>query len=243
MTFLRQVQNLLERTYEGTGINLEDCLVGRQRCLELSRLAGPAAVELSLDGRTFLRMVRGRLYLAIYYHPWVIRELERHPPFMELSSRNIEALIVFLEEVNHAVHAALRFLENRLDTASENAMRDLELQARVDTYLSLELIGSALRRRHRLTRRQRGWLRRCLFEGESFHYQSPVLQHRYREANRLGLRVACHLDRLTSRRRIDFIRRFRSLGYDEKRRCIENRSVRTSKTGKKFSCGLPVPRG
>ncbi len=84
MTFLRQIQDLMERTYAPTGGNLEECLIGRKRYNELTRLAGMAQ-DLSEDGRTFLRMVNGHLYLGIYFHPWVIEALENHHPLMELS--------------------------------------------------------------------------------------------------------------------------------------------------------------
>ena len=222
MTLLRQIQNLLERTYTPTGINLEDFLIGRQRCTELTHLAGPMARDLSVDGRTFLRVINGHLYIAIYYHPWVIQILEQHPPFAELSGKNIRALIVFLEELNHAVHAALRFLEHRLQIESESLMCDLELQAKVDTYLSLKLIGTALRKRRRLTKKHERWLQSCLFKSESFQYQHGVLRYRYRETNRLALRLARHLDQLKPSRRIAFIRQFRPLSFEQKRACIQS---------------------
>ncbi len=222
MTLLRQIQNMLERTYAPTGINLEDFLIGRQRCVELTRLAGPMARDLAMDGRTFLRLVNGHLYVAIYYHPWIIQSLEQYPPFTELSTKNIRPLIVFLEELNHAVHAALRFLEHRLQIESESQLCDLELQAKVDTYLSLKLIGTALRKRRRLTKRHERWLQNCLFKSQSFQYQHSVLRYRYRETNRLGLRLARHLDQLKPARRIAFIRRFRPLSFEQKRACIQS---------------------
>jgi hypothetical protein len=220
VTFLSQIQKLLERTYSSTGINLEECLIGRQRCLELSMLAGPESKQLSLEGRTFLRVSEGRLYLAIYYDPSVITALEEHHPLTEISHENIRPLIVFLEELNHAVHAALLFTEERLKINSESFLCDLELQARIDTYLILELIVSVLQRRQSLTQRQRQWLQRCVFQLESFQYEDKKLRNRYSEANRLGLRLALYLDGLNPLERAEYIREFRYKPFHKKRSLI-----------------------
>ncbi len=221
MSFLHQIQMLLERTYAATGVNLEECIVGRQRCMELTALAGASAIGLSMEGRTFMRVVDGRLHLAIYYHPHVITALERHPPFQELNAENIHPLIVFIEELNHAVHAALHFLENQRLFETEAFLCDLELQARVDTWLALELIAAALRKRRRPTTRQRSWLKRCVFGMESFHYRNARMRWRYREANRLGLRLVEHLESAHSEDRVRLIRRFRTLDFESKRSTIE----------------------
>jgi len=39
-TLFSEIQRLFERTYTQVGINLEDCLIDRQRCGQLSRAAG-----------------------------------------------------------------------------------------------------------------------------------------------------------------------------------------------------------
>src|SRR3989338_7399804 len=99
MTFLRQIQNVFERTYASTGVNLEEFVISRRRCAELSRLAGPDLREFSGEGITFLRVADGRLRLAIYYHPSVIARLEQDHPLAVLNEENIRPLIVFLEEL------------------------------------------------------------------------------------------------------------------------------------------------
>ena len=49
-TLFSEVQRLFERTYANVGINLEDCLIDRTRCRQLTRLAGAAAdVDMTLE--------------------------------------------------------------------------------------------------------------------------------------------------------------------------------------------------
>ena len=40
---------------------------------------------------------------------WLIDQLEQHDPRASLCDRNIRSLIMFVEEINHALHAALQF--------------------------------------------------------------------------------------------------------------------------------------
>src|SRR5439155_23321347 len=105
----REIQNLFERTYATVGINLEDCLIDRRHCGQLSRLAGASARELSELARTFLRRSDDQLYVGIYYSHWLIDQLEKHDPREGLCDANIRSLIAFVEEINHALHAALQF--------------------------------------------------------------------------------------------------------------------------------------
>ena len=92
-TLFSQIQQLFERTYAQVGINLEDCLIDRARCTQLSKLAGASARELSELARTFLRRTDDRLYVGIYFSSWLIEQLERHDPRAGLSDRNIRSLI------------------------------------------------------------------------------------------------------------------------------------------------------
>ena len=136
-TLFSQIQKLFERTYAQVGINLEDCLIDSPRCAQLSILAGKTARELSELARTFLRAADDQLYVGIYYSRWLIEQLERHDPRAGLSDLNIHSLITFVEEINHALHAALQFKNGAREIASEDFARNLELQAQVDTYLVL----------------------------------------------------------------------------------------------------------
>src|SRR5580692_9584728 len=134
-TFFSEVQRLFERTYAAVGINLEECLIDRARCSQLTKLAGASARELSELARTFLRTSDDRLYVGIYYSKWLIEQLERNDPRGGLSNSNIRSLIMFVEEINHALHAALQFKAGLRRIDSEDFARNLELQGLVDTYL------------------------------------------------------------------------------------------------------------
>ena len=76
------IQRLFEQTYATVGVNLEDCLIDRHRCGQLSRLAGATARELSDLARTFLRRVGDRSddrYLLLALAHRAARE-KRSPP-------------------------------------------------------------------------------------------------------------------------------------------------------------------
>src|SRR5438094_7076699 len=162
-TLFSQIQKLFERTYAQVGINLEDCLIDRTRCAQLSILAGKSARELSELARTFLRRAGDQLYVGIYYSGWLIEQLEQHDPRAGLSNRNIRSLIMFVEEINHALHAALQFKSGVREVGSEDFARNLELQAQVDTYLVLLLFVAFFRQTQRVSQTDRRWLRFHLF--------------------------------------------------------------------------------
>ena len=122
-TLFSDIQRLFERTYAAVGINLEDCLIDRHRCGQLSRLAGASARELSELARTFLRRVNGNLHIGIYYSNWLIEQLERNDPRRSLSDSNIRQLIAFVEEINHALHAALAFRRGGVQHAAYSAAK------------------------------------------------------------------------------------------------------------------------
>ena len=126
-TLFSDIQRLFERTYAQVGINLEDCLIDRPRCGQLSRAAGAAARELSELARTFLRRADGHLHIGIYYSRWLIEQLERNDPRKGLNDANIRSLIAFVEEINHALHAALQFQRGVREIASEDFARNLEI--------------------------------------------------------------------------------------------------------------------
>lgn len=217
-TLFSQIQRLFERTYAQVGINLEDCLIDQNRCAQLSRLAGASARELSELARTFLRHVDDQLYVGIYYSRWLIEQLERHDPRAGLSDHNIRSLIAFVEEINHALHAAWQFKTGQREIASEDFARNLELQARVDTYLVLLLFVAFFRKTQKVSRADRRWLRFHLFAAhDPGAFQAENLRGRYLETTELASQYTNFLDTLNGMRRVDEIRRFRSLDYGAKR--------------------------
>lgn len=229
-TLFSQLQRLFERTYAQVGINLEDCLIDRRRCLQLSLLAGKSARELSELARTFLRHMDGQLYVGIYYSRWLIEQLERHDPRAGLSDRNIRSLIMFVEELNHALHAALQFKNGEREIASENFARNLELQAQVDTYLVLLLFVAFFRKTQRVSKTDRRWLRFHLFSRHcpgAFHDKN--LRTRYLETGELAASYTHYLDTLNGMRRLEEIRAFRSLDYGAKKQRIFALMERTLK--------------
>jgi hypothetical protein len=220
-TLFSQIQQLFERTYAQVGINLEDCLIDRQRCAQLSVLAGKSARELSEIARTFLRAADDRLYVGIYYSRWLIDQLERHDPRAGLSERNIRSLIVFVEEINHALHAALQFKNGTREITSESFARNLELQAQVDTYQVLLLFIAFFRKTQRVSQTDRRWLRFHLFERQCPDaFANRNLRARYLETTQLAASYTCYLDTLNAVRRVEEIRLFRSLEYADKKERI-----------------------
>ena len=218
-TLFSQIQRLFERTYAQVGINLEDCLIDRHRCAQLSILAGKSARELSELARTFLRRADDRLYVGIYYSRWLIEQLERHDPRAGLSDHNIRSLIMFVEEINHALHAALQFKSGAREIGSEDFARNLELQAQVDAYLVLLLFVAFFRKTQRVSRTDRRWLRFHLFARDCPH-TFDNLRGRYLETTELASSYTQYLDTLNGMRRLEEIRAFRSLDYGAKKQRI-----------------------
>ncbi len=220
-TLFSQIQRLFERTYAQVGINLEDCLIDQRRCRQLTKLAGASARELSELARTFLRTANDQLYVGIYYSQWLIEQLERHDPRASLTNENIRSLIMFVEEINHALHAALQFRSGERRIATEDFARDLELQARVDTYLVLLLFVAFFRKTQRVSRVDRRWLRFHLFESQNpGAFQDGNLRGRYLETTELAANYTRFLDTINGMRRLEEIRNFRALEYGAKKQRI-----------------------
>jgi hypothetical protein len=220
-TLFSEVQKLFERTYASVGIDLEDCLIDRVRCAHLTQLAGASARELSDFARTFLRTADDRLYVGIYYSSWLIDQLELHDPRSGLNNSNIQSLIMFVEEINHALHAALQFKAGLRRIESEDFARNLELQGLVDTYLVLLLFVAFFRRTQKVSRMDRRWLRFHLFESRlPDAYRDENLRARYLETSELASAYTHYLDTLIGARRLEEIRNFHALSYDQKKRHI-----------------------
>ena len=130
-------------------------------------MAGASAAQISDLGRVFLRIVDGKLRLGIHYDPSVIEVLEGNNPACGLNDQNIISFMVFLEELDHAVHVALKFREGIRDIHSEAFVRDLELQAKVDTYLVLQKYCAFFNSPPKLTDADRRWLKACVFDRDN----------------------------------------------------------------------------
>ena len=220
-TLFADIARLLERTYAASGVALEDCLIGRERCGQLTRLAGAQARELSEIARTFLRHSGDHLFVGIYYSRWLIERLEHHDPRRGLSDANIGHVIAFVEEIDHALHASLAFRRGERDITTEDFARNLELQARVDTYLVLLLFVAFFRKTQRVARTDRRWLRFHLFQRENPDaYSDPNLRGRYMETCELAAQYTQMLDALNAARRVDEIRIFHALDYTGKKERI-----------------------
>jgi len=220
-TLFSDITRLLERTYASAGIALEDCLIGGERCRQLTRLAGAEAEQLSEIARTFLRHSGDHLAIGIYYSGWLIEQLERHDPRHGLSDANIGHLIAFVEEIDHALHAALAFRRGARDVGTEEFSRNLELQARVDTYLVLLLFIGFFRRTQRVSRTDRRWLRFHLFRRENpAAFADGNLRARYQETSELAGCYTRLLDALNAARRVEEIRLFHALDYAGKKERI-----------------------
>lgn len=213
-TLFSQVQTLFERTYSRVGLNLEHCLIDHHRCGLLTRLAGHGAEELHPAARTFLRSSGHGLHVAIYYSPRLIAELEREDPRRTLGDSNIHALIMFVEELNHALHAALCFLRGERAIQDEAFARNLELQGQVDTYLLLLFFVAGLRGVKRVDDADRTWIKHRMFgTQDSAAYTSANLRGRYTETRAWAERYTSHLDALDGLARLGEVRAFHQLDY------------------------------
>jgi hypothetical protein len=216
MTLLREIQMLLERTYAPVSINLESCLIGEGRCAALNELAGESAAHLAPRGRTFLRQAGDSLYVAIFYSRPVIAELEANDPRETLNERNIAALITFIEEIAHGVQAALLFHEGEREIASEAYARNLETQARVDTYLVLNKFAHLLCGKGKIPRSVGAWLRRQLFDNSHRRFASSHLRNRYGAAQPCALGFLRRLRQVPLEDRQETLREFRALTWSGK---------------------------
>ena len=126
-----------------------------------------------------------------------------------------------MEEINHALHASLKFKQGLREIHSEEFARNLELQSLVDTYLVLLLFVAFFRKSQRVSRTDRRWLRFHLFSAtDPRAYSDPNLRGRDLETAQLAERYTRHLDSLNGMRRVEEIRQFHSLGFGEKKRLI-----------------------
>ncbi len=215
MSLLRQVQHMLEGSDRATGVNLERFVVGPARTAELVQRSGEGAATLTENGGTFLQAEPQQLRLAIYFPETVIAALEADDPRTRLNERNISPLITFVEEIAHAVHAGYLFLQGQRDFSSEDALRNLEAQAKVDT--SLVLTGlAALLVGGPLPEDLRSWLDDQLFDAGHRHFPAGHLRDRYRLAEETAWDFLQLLRSNPLSRRRHLLRTFRRSSWADK---------------------------
>lgn len=138
-----------------------------------------------------------------------------------MSDDNIRQLIAFVEEINHALHASLQFKAGKREIHSEDFARNLELQARVDTYQVLLLFVAFFRKTQKVSAADRRWLRFHMFSSMMPEAYSDVnLRGRYMETTELAAQYTQCLDALNGLRRVEEIRTFHALDYDAKKKHI-----------------------
>jgi hypothetical protein len=191
-------------------------VIGESRCAVLNRLAGESAAHLAPGGRTFLRQADDSLYVAIFYSRPVIAELEENDPRQALNERNISALITFIEEIAHGVQAALLFLEGERAIETEAYARNLEAQARIDTYLVLSKFAQLMCGKGKIPPSVGAWLRRQVFDKSHRRFSTPQLRQRYHAAQKCALAFLRRLRRIPLDSRRDTLREFRALSWPAK---------------------------
>ncbi|PTY03514.1 hypothetical protein DB346_06460 [Verrucomicrobia bacterium LW23] len=217
MTLFRQIQHWLELTYSAIELNLELCLIGPDRCRDLTRLSGGPGRALDGDGRIFLQPTGDLLRMAIFYAPPLIDELERNDPRHGINERNIAPLITFIEEIVHGVHAALCFREGRRNLACEEFACAMEAQGKVDTYLVLMKLARLLCGTAPVSEDSRTWLRAQVFDpAEAEAFAHPQLRLRYAAATMVAERFVDRLHAIPLPERPTELRRFRTLSWREK---------------------------
>ncbi|RMD99013.1 MAG: hypothetical protein D6814_06365, partial [Calditrichaeota bacterium] len=218
MSLLSQIQQLTETTYrQKTGVNFEKYLIGYSRFRYLSQFAR-GSEDLSELARVFFRVVGNQLYLGIYFDHHLIQVLEHHDPRRGLTEANITAFMIFIEEINHAVHGALKFLEGQKNIRDEDFIRDLEIQAKVDTYLLLKYYLAYFNASKQLEQMDRLWLRHHVFESQDLNYQDRMIAERYFEAVEIGQRFTRFLESLPPEERGEELSRFRQMDYTTKKK-------------------------
>jgi len=211
ITLLDDCQQVLERTYRPAGVDLGQCVIGPQRLPRLIEASGIQPEHFSSRAFTFMRPCHDRLYLALYYHPKVINDLEQEDPRCSISHRNIESLIDFIEEITHGTHAALAFRAGHRAEVfqSESFACAMEIQARVDTYFLIMrymayLVGGDP------AAEVREWVFDQVIGRDAFDGVPEFLVRRYRLASKIAGCFVVQLRATPQDERASLIRHFRN---------------------------------
>ena len=167
---LQHIQKRLQGIYE---LDLEHCVYDY---LITSRDLAAAQLHSSVNSRESLLLCQEQdeLFLSLYLHDGVVKNLEINETGIFLHKDNIEDFFLALEGISHFIYLIWNATFERSVTKLE-----MEIQAEIDKFIMLSKF---------VTRRQQypapGHLRRLLFESVS--YRDGMSQEeiqRYRDAN------------------------------------------------------------
>jgi hypothetical protein len=225
-SLLEELQDLIERTYDmersvsdigGFVIGDEGYrrLTARRRVVHrvgtAAGVAGPAVLVRQEEGKP--------LHASLYYPDWLIRTLERHPPLRWLDRRNLAEFGLFVEELDH-----LLFLADRARYRVPVSLVEMEFHANVTKELVVRWLYGRHRRRERLSRADRRWVRRHLYDRDGFDHLRPPLRRRYEDAERLATAFFAFFDRLPRPARLRELRRFHRRDWRAHRRFLSGRA-------------------
>ena len=214
-SFLEEMQDLIERTYDmNRSIADIGCFVigdeGYRRLVANRRVRRTIGSAAAGGPAVLIRRERGSLRASLYYPGWLVMRLEKYSPLRNLDQRNLGALVLFVEELDH-----LLFLADRTRCGRPVSLLEMEFHANVTKDLVVRFLLGRHRSRRRLSRQERAWLHGELYGGEKFSHLDVDIRARYEEADQLANVYIEFLDRLPIAARLQELRRFHRRGWQE----------------------------
>ncbi|MCZ6671059.1 MAG: hypothetical protein O6947_08525 [Acidobacteria bacterium] len=214
-SFLEEMQDLIERTYDMNRsiVDIGGFVIGDEGYRRLvanrrvRRTIGSAVVG---GPAVLIRRERGSLRASLYYPGWLVRRLEKYSPLRNLDQRNLGALVLFVEELDH-----LLLLADRTRCGRPVSLLEMEFHANVTKDLVVRFLLGRHRSRRKLNRRERVWLQGELYGGGRYSHLDVGIRERYQEAERLANIYMEFLDRLPLPARVPELRRFHRRGWQE----------------------------
>jgi len=215
-SLLENLQGLIERTYDlDTGVTEIGRFVigdeGFRRIYGADPRGVASAGSQGAGARTLVRQAGSGLAVSIYYPDHLVRCLERNDPMRRLDDDNVDAFCVLVEELDHFLVIAERYLSRGAMT-----LLDLELHANVTKYLTLKTFVARLRGVRRLSPADAAWVRFQVLEKGEYSDPDPEVRGRYRDAARLAGRYVRVLEGFDVPERIPELRRFHRLSPQAK---------------------------
>ncbi|MFQ5701617.1 MAG: hypothetical protein ACE5HU_07220 [Acidobacteriota bacterium] len=215
-SLLEALQRIIEKTYDlETGVrDIGRFVIGDEGYRAIYGRLDAAGVILDKVGagtagagaKTLLRRDGRDLAVSIYYPDSLVRCLERNDPTRRLDESNVDAFNQLVEELDHFLVIAERFL-----CGAAMSLLDLELHANVTKYLMLKMFLGKMCRATRLPAGDTAWIHFQVFGKGEFADPDPEVRSRYQQARRLGARYVRAIDALRPAERIAELRRFHRL--------------------------------